>query len=67
MSQEEIQAKIKLYQDAFEILYKQACADIQKAAGTQGQAAQAATEDLHNIVHRVLFGHGHDEEGKEIP
>jgi hypothetical protein len=67
MSEDAIKEKIEIYQATFKNLYEQAVADIQKLTGTQGQAAQTATEDLNNKVHRALFGHGHDQEGKEIP
>jgi len=66
MSEDAIKEKIEVYRMAFEDLHKQAIADIQKLAGTQAQAA-TVTKDLQNAVHRQLFGHGHDEEGKEIP
>jgi hypothetical protein len=67
MSEDAIKEKIEVYRLAFEDLHKQAVADIQKLTGHEAQASQAATEELWNIVHRQLFGHGHDTEGKEIP
>jgi hypothetical protein len=67
MSEDAIKEKIEVYRMAFEDLHKQAIADLQKLTGTQAQASQAATEELWNQVHRTLFGHGHDQEGKEIP
>jgi len=67
MSEDAIKEKIEIYQAAFKNLYEQAVADIQKLTGHEAQASQAATEEIWNIVHRQLFGHGHDTKGKEIP
>jgi len=67
MSEDAIKEKIEVYRMAFENLYQQAVQDIQKIAGSRPQVSQAAVEDLQNQVHRHLFGHGHDQEGKEIP
>ena len=62
-----VKAKVELYQAAFQELYNKEVEDIRQIVGSKPQVSQAAIEDLQNIVHRQLFGHGHDQEGKEVP
>ena len=57
MSETEVQAKVKLYEDAFKSLYAQAVQDIQKVAGTQAQASQAGINELTEKVRETMFGY----------
>jgi len=55
-----------IYQTAFKELYDMAVKNIQKLRGTQAQASESDIQQLKERVRMAIFGHQHDEGGKEV-